>query len=108
MRRKNKQNKHNVQNEREAVVTIVEYSTQKQAVNAYPGKIVSPPSPSRCCALSTGQIGKIQQENGWPFVYQRCAVCGFTVRRLATHEDLLETIRTWRKMGRTASQPDAA
>lgn len=108
MRKKSEQNTQNTEAEGEAVATIVEYSTHKQAVNAYPAKIVSPPSPSRCCPSSMGQVGKVQEENGWPYVYHRCAVCGFTVRRLAPRDELLETIRTWRKMGRKASKPDAA
>lgn len=35
------------------MATIVEYSTHKRAINAYPTKIVSPSSPSRCCPSST-------------------------------------------------------
>jgi hypothetical protein len=78
------------------MVTIVEYSTDKHSVNAYPAKIVSPPFPSQCCRFSSEQLGGIQEEKGWPFVYQHCTVCGYTVRRFAPPSELLETIRTWR------------
>ncbi len=79
------------------MATIVEYSNQRQAVNAYPAKIVYPPAPSECCSASTVQVGEIQDQHGWPFVYFRCAMCGYTVRRLAPREELLETRRIWRE-----------
>ena len=77
------------------MATIVEYSTDKP-INTYPAKIVSPPFPSQCCRSSSEQLGEIQEENGWPFMYQHCAVCGYTVRRFAPRDELLETIRIWR------------
>src|SRR3990172_475777 len=71
-------------NQRERpMATIVEYSARERAINAYPRRIISPPVPSRCCSSSTVQVGEIQNVHGWPFVYQRCAACGFTVRRFA-------------------------
>lgn len=79
-----------------AMATIVEYSSHKQAVNAYPAKIVSPPAPRECCSTSTVPVGEIQEQHGWPFVYLRCEVCGYTVRYFAPHEGLLETRRSWR------------
>jgi len=39
------------------VATIVEYSSQRKAINAYPAKIVSPPVPSACCEFSSDQVG---------------------------------------------------
>lgn len=78
------------------MATIVEYSSRKQAVNAYPAKIVSPPAPRECCSTSTAQVGEIQEQHGWPFVYLRCGVCGYTVRHFAPREGLLETRRSWR------------
>lgn len=88
--------------------TIVEYSTDKRFINAYPAKIVSPPFPSRCCRTSSEQVGEVQEENGWPFVYHRCGVCGYTVRRFPPREEFLETIRVWRTAGQTIARPDAA
>ncbi|MFQ5846269.1 MAG: hypothetical protein ACE5IQ_01205 [Candidatus Methylomirabilales bacterium] len=90
------------------MATIVEYSAQRKAVNAYPAKIISPPSPSRCCSSSTRRVGGVQDGHGWPFVYQRCTVCGFTVRRFAPHEELLETRQTWRKAGQAIATADVA
>ena len=108
MRNKSEQNKQNTNTQGEAVATIVEYSAHMQAVNAYPAKIVSPPSPSGCCASSMEQVGRIRDENGWPYVYHRCGVCGYTVRRLAPRNELLETMRTWRRAGEEASKRGAA
>lgn len=104
MRKKGKQNRQNAKGKGETAASIVEYDTQEQAVNAYPAKIVSPPSPSGCCVSSMEQVGRIRDENGWPYVYHRCAVCGFTVRRLAPRNELLETIRTWRRAGQKTSK----
>ena len=78
------------------MATIVEYSTDKHSINTYPAKIVSPPFPSACCGSFSEQLGEIQEENGWPFVYQHCVVCGYTIRRFAPRDELLETIRSWR------------
>lgn len=88
--------------------TIVEYSSKKKAINAYPARIVSPPVPSRCCSSSTKQVGGLQDEHAWPFVYHRCTVCGFTVRHFAPREELLETRRTWRNSGEAIPTADAA
>jgi len=90
------------------MATIVEYSTQKRAINAYPTRIVSPPVASDCCSSLAIQVGEVQDERGWPFVYRRCAVCGFTVRHLAPREELLETIRTWRNPESVITHHDAA
>ncbi len=61
--------------------TIVEYSDQKQVVNRYPDRIVSPPAPSPCCSTGMEQVGAEQREREWPFLYMRCRACGYTVRR---------------------------
>ena len=90
------------------MATIVEYSRQKKAINAYPARIISPPAPGDCCSSLAIQVGEVQDEQGWPFVYRRCAVCGFTVRHLAPREELLETVRSWRNSGRAIRTPDAA
>jgi len=66
--------------EREETKTIVEYTTKKAACNAYPKRIISPPSPSPCCAIQMEQIGTIQRGDVWPYFYKRCRGCGFTVR----------------------------
>jgi len=26
------------------------------------------------------QVGKVEEEKGWPFFYKRCRVCGYTIR----------------------------
>lgn len=89
------------------MATIVEYSTHKRAINAYPRKIISPPFPSRCCPSSTEPVGKVQEEQGWPFVYYRCKVCGFTVRHFASREEVLEEIRSQRKAEQAIPKPNA-
>lgn len=64
-------------------VTIVEYSDQKHAVNLYPDRIVSPPSPNTCCFTGMEPVGGEQRERGWLFLYVRCRQCGYTVRRFS-------------------------
>lgn len=66
----------------EATATIVEYNPHKQPENAYPSKIVSPPFSGHCCSASADQVGDVHEQGGWLFMYHRCAVCGFTVRRI--------------------------
>ena len=96
-------------NQRERpMVAIVEYSARKRAINAYPRRIISPPVPSRCCSSLAIQVGDVQDERGWPFVYQRCAACGFTVRRFAPQDEVLEARRIWRNGGQAIHTPDAA
>ena len=94
--------------EEKAMATIVEYSSHRKAVNAYPAKIISPPVPSGCCSSSTVQVGEVQDENGWPFMYHRCAVCGFAVRRFAPRDAVLETRRIWRNPEGAIHTPGAA
>lgn len=94
--------------EEKAMATIVEYSSHRKAINAYPAKIISPPVAGNCCSSSTVQVGEVQDENGWPFMYHRCAVCGFTVRRFAPRDAVLETRRIWRNPGGEIHTPGAA
>jgi hypothetical protein len=54
------------------------------------------------------QVGEVQEEQGWPFVYRRCAICGFTVRRFASRTEVLEEIRSWKKAGNMLLTSDAA
>ena len=90
------------------MATIVEYSAQKRSINAYPTRIISPPIQGQCCRLRTIRVGEVQDERGWPFVYQRCAACGFTVRRFAPQDEVLEARRIWRNGGQAIHTPDAA
>lgn len=90
------------------MATVVEYSAHKRAINAYPIKIVSPTSPGPCCLSSVEQLGDAHEDRGWPFVYRRCTVCGFTVRRFASREGVLEEMRIWKKQGQAIPTPNAA
>ncbi len=90
------------------MATIVEYSPHKRAISAYPTKIVSPASPGPCCLSSAEQVVDTHEDYGWPFVYRCHAVCGFTVRRFDSRDELLEERRVWRKQGEAISAPDAA
>lgn len=65
---------------RQAAASIVEYSGRGGTLNAYPDRIISPPNPSECCALSMEQVGDVQEDGSWLFVYKRCRSCGYTVR----------------------------
>ncbi|MFQ5846715.1 MAG: hypothetical protein ACE5IQ_03465 [Candidatus Methylomirabilales bacterium] len=61
--------------------TIVEYSTSKKPLNAYPKHIISPSLPRNCCAAGMVQVGTVQEdERGFRFYYRRCRGCGFTIR----------------------------
>lgn len=103
-----KSSKETMNREERTMTTIVEYSSNRKVINAYPAKIVSPPFPSPCCTSSKAVVGDVHAEQGWPFVYQRCAVCGYTVRHFAPAEEVLEAIRIWRKTGQVVPTPQAA
>ena len=62
------------------MATIVEYTREKRAENAYPIRIVSPPCPKECCAGNMEQIGQIENDEGRTYYYRRCRTCGYTVR----------------------------
>lgn len=66
--------------------TIVEYSDQKQVVNRYPNRIVSPSAPSACCSTGMEPVGGEQREREWLFRYMRCRECGYTVRRFNSRD----------------------
>lgn len=61
--------------------TIVQYDGKRRPLNRYPKRIISPPSPSRCCLTEMRRIGEAQVGEGdLPFFYKRCSICGYTVR----------------------------
>ena len=70
------------------MATIVEYSAEKPARNGYPKRIISPPSPSRCCFTHMKRIAEMQKEDGQRFYYKRCTHCGFTVREFVFNIEL--------------------
>ncbi|MBI4381137.1 MAG: hypothetical protein HY574_08085 [candidate division NC10 bacterium] len=73
---------------------IVEYNEQKASVNAYPERIVSPPHPGECCLSGMEQVGAVQEDGNWLFVYKRCRTCGYTVRHfLMMSPKALRTMR---------------
>jgi len=59
---------------------IVEYRNDAPARNDYPRRIVSPLTPSGCCAANMTRIGQSAIDATWRFYYKRCSVCGYTVR----------------------------
>lgn len=61
--------------------SIIEYSSKESPLNKYPKRIISPPHPGPCCFKHMEQVGEVQEEKGHRFVYRRCTVCGFAVRR---------------------------
>jgi hypothetical protein len=60
--------------------TIVEYTNAKSPENRYPWYIVSPPRSGPCCFSEMEEIGEVQREEQWEWVYKRCRTCGFTVQ----------------------------
>lgn len=62
------------------VASIVEYNEEKAAVNGYPERIISPPHPSSCCSSGMEQVGDVEEDGNWLYIYKRCRTCGYTVR----------------------------
>jgi hypothetical protein len=60
--------------------TIIEYRDDMAPSNDYPRRIVSPSTPSLCCFDHMQRIGRPSIDANWRFFYNRCAVCGYTVR----------------------------
>lgn len=61
--------------------TIIEYTSSKKPLNAYPKRIISPFRPQSCCSARMVQVGNVRKDQrGFPFHYRRCHVCGFTLR----------------------------
>jgi hypothetical protein len=61
--------------------TIVRYRADLPPENAYPRQIISPPAGGACCLLHSRQTGTVRREGRWRYIYLRCQVCGYTVRR---------------------------
>jgi hypothetical protein len=59
---------------------IIEYRDDLAPSNDYPRRIVSPSAPSRCCFDHMQRIGRPAIDANWRFFYNRCSVCGYTVR----------------------------
>ena len=62
------------------MASIVVYDEQKEAVNAYPERIISPPEPDACCVSGMERVGNVEEDGNWLYVYKRCRTCGYTVR----------------------------
>jgi len=60
--------------------SIVEYHERKAALNAYPERIISPVHPSECCYSGMEEVGPVEEDGNWLFIYKRCRTCGYTVR----------------------------
>lgn len=71
---------HSQTGERRATTTIVEYDERRATLNAYPERIISPSHPSECCASGMEQVGDVEEDGSWLFIYKRCQTCGYTVR----------------------------
>jgi len=63
-----------------AMATIVTYTDYELPQNHYPYQIVSPSHDGPCCFSDMEGVGTAQTEHRWLFQYQRCRLCGFTVR----------------------------
>jgi hypothetical protein len=61
--------------------SIIAYRDDVPPLNDYPRQIVSPRTSSACCHSQMVQLGQHALDAQWRFYYQRCLVCGFTVRR---------------------------
>ena len=60
---------------------IIVYSRELKAQNLYPRRIISPPSPNKCCPGRMEVLGRPRlDEQSRRFSYKRCKVCGFALR----------------------------
>lgn len=74
-------------------MTIVRYDPDTTPKDRYPRLIVSPVSPSPCCAKGMKRTGRKERgEGGWPYFYKRCQVCGYTVREFLGPEEMGQRI----------------
>jgi hypothetical protein len=65
----------------DGVKNIIVYSRDLKAQNLYPRRIISPPSPNKCCPGRMEVLGRPRlDEQGRRFSYKRCKVCGFALR----------------------------
>lgn len=64
-----------------SVKNIIVYSRELKAQNLYPRRIISPPSPNKCCPGRMEVLGRPRlDEQSRRFSYKRCKVCGFALR----------------------------
>jgi len=76
------------------MASIVEYDERKAAVNAYPQRIISPLHPSDCCSSGMEQVGDVEKDDDWLYIYKRCRACGYTVRHfLMISDDAIRRMR---------------
>ena len=60
---------------------IITYSESQKPKNDYPKKIVSPPSPSKCCTdKNRDAVGSPKEVEGFKFQYKICRKCGHAVK----------------------------
>ena len=60
---------------------IIVYSESQKPKNDYPKKIVSPPSPSKCCTdKNRDAVGNPKEVEGFKFQYKICRKCGHAVK----------------------------
>ena len=65
---------------RHSTASIVDYDEGGGTLNAYPDRIISPTHPSECCYSGMEQVGDVEEDGSWLFIYKRCRTCGYTVR----------------------------
>ena len=64
-----------------SVKNIIVYSRELKAQNLYPRRIISPPSPNKCCPGRMEVLGRPRlDEQSRRFSYKRCKICGFALR----------------------------
>ena len=82
------------QKEGQAMATIVQYDERRGTLNAYPDRIISPAHPGECCAAGMEQVGDVEEDGSWLFIYKRCRTCGYTVRHfLMLSPKAMQTMR---------------
>ena len=60
---------------------IITYSVKAKPKNDYPKRIVSPPTPSKCCTeQNRDAVGPPKEVEGFKFQYKICRKCGHAVK----------------------------
>ncbi len=88
------------------VRNIIRYTDKEAPRNEYPKKIVSPPTPSPCCADENRElVGNVKEIDGFKFCYKICRDCGHAVKFYFPAAGTTSTaVKEYRQMKRYMAQ----
>ena len=81
---------------------IIRYTEDEKPRNEYPKKIVSPPTPSKCCTdENRAMVGNTREIDGFKFCYKICDTCGHAVKyyfpAVEGTSTAVKSYRRWKK-----------